>query len=255
MKVVLLGVGNIAHYFASQLNQNSDFQLVQVYGRDAEKTKTFGAQFGIPTVFKLEAVLQEADIFLYAVNDGSIESLAKIINRKTALHIHCAGSQSLSLLENAGENQAIIWPIYSINKEQEFTRTIPLIIDGSSNFAIQTATLLSKEISDMVSTANFEQRKYLHLNAVLVNNFTNHLLTIAEKICEEQQISFELLLPIIKQTTERVQITSPFQSQTGPAKRNDEQTMLAQYNLLNIHPEWQAIYQALSDSIVEMYKK
>jgi hypothetical protein len=67
----------------------------------------------------------------------------------------------------------------------------------------------------------------LHVAAVFVNNFTNHLYTIGNKICEENQVPFDILKPLILETAHKIMTISPNEAQTGPAKRNDITTIEA----------------------------
>ena len=95
----------------------------------------------------------------------------------------------------------------------------------------------------------------MHLTAVLSNNFTNHLFAVSEKLCEEQNLPFSLLLPIIQQTVSRLSNTTAYTQQTGPAKRNDGIVLQNHVNMLEKHPEWQKLYEVLSESIKQMYNK
>jgi hypothetical protein len=86
-----------------------------------------------------------------------------------------------------------------------------------------------------------------------VNNFVNHLYYLGNKICEENNIPFEILHPLIKETSNKLEELSPFNAQTGPAKRNDKQTMEKQLALLP--KKSKEIYTLLSNSILETYGK
>jgi uncharacterized HAD superfamily protein len=78
---------------------------------------------------------------------------------------------------------------------------------------------VAKVISDKVFAINSEQRKALHVAAVFVNNFTNHLYTIGNEICEENQVPFDILKPLILETANKIMTISPNEDRTGKAKR------------------------------------
>ena len=63
---------------------------------------------------------------------------------------------------------------------------------------------LAKTLSKNVYAINSEQRKALHVAAVFVNNFTNHLFTIGKDFCESNQVPFEILQPLIQETVEKL---------------------------------------------------
>jgi Domain of unknown function (DUF2520) len=84
---------------------------------------------------------------------------------------------------------------------------------------------------------------------VFVNNFTNHLYALAEDYCKKEGLSFKELLPLIEETVNRLKSNSPSQSQTGPASRNDSETINKHLLLLEKHPHLQKIYRFMTDSI------
>jgi len=43
----------------------------------------------------------------------------------------------------------------------------------------------------------------LHVAAVYVNNFVNHLYQMGSEICEDHSVPFEILKPLIKETAEK----------------------------------------------------
>ncbi|HTO15137.1 MAG TPA: Rossmann-like and DUF2520 domain-containing protein [Edaphocola sp.] len=253
MKIVILGLGNIAHYFCTQLSDNKEFKIIQAYGRDSQKGIVFQNKFNIPVVHNINDLSLDADIYIFAIKDNAISSLSSQINRENAIAIHCAGSQSLNLLEQTSKRNAIIWPIYSINKQSQYSSKIPLIIDASAPEVEKDVMSLAKAVSENTQIVGFDQRQYLHLNAVLVNNFSNHLFSIAERLSEEHHLDFEILKPIIQQTIQNLNIAKPYEMQTGPAKRHDEITMEKHLELIDNHPEWQNLYKTLSTSIQLMY--
>ena len=62
-------------------------------------------------------------------------------------------------------------------------------------------------------------------------------------------MSFDVMLPLIRETAEKVETIHPREAQTGPAVRGDENVMEAQKALLSNEPEMQQIYDLMSKSI------
>jgi hypothetical protein len=56
------------------------------------------------------------------------------------------------------------------------------------------------------------------------------------------------------ETAAKVQEHLPGDVQTGPALRNDEQTMAAHLQLLSQNPELQEVYELISQLIIKMDK-
>ena len=84
---------------------------------------------------------------------------------------------------------------------------------------------------------------------MFVNNFPNHLYALAENYCKKEGIDFKELLPLIEETVSRLKDISPSNSQTGPAVRNDEETIEKHLSLLHAHPQMKKVYEALTSSI------
>ena len=94
----------------------------------------------------------------------------------------------------------------------------------------------------------------MHVAAVFVNNFTNHLYQIGQEICEENQVSFDILKPLIQETAEKIKTLEPVDAQTGPAKRNDSNTIEAHLEYLT-NENQKNIYKILTQSIQHNGKK
>ena len=98
--------------------------------------------------------------------------------------------------------------------------------------------------------ANDETRRKLHLAAVLINNFPNHLYSLTEEYCLKENISFNMLLPLIKEGAHRVMNASPATIQTGPAIRKDLSTIEKHRSLLKQYPVLLGIYDLFTSSLL-----
>ena len=76
----------------------------------------------------------------------------------------------------------------------------------------------------------------------------NHCYYLAEKILEEEGLDFDIMLPLIKETAEKVETLSPRKAQTGPMVRNDITVMNAQKALLS-DPLMIRLYELMAESI------
>jgi len=250
MRIVFIGSGNIAHFFATRLKAKGH-ELVQVYSPDRLHAAALAGLCAIPHFTdNLAEITTDADVYVLAVTDGALPQVAGRLSYPGKVVIHCAGAVSLDVLQPVSEHRAVIWSLYSVKKENlPEGNQVPLILEASTPEALTTAVAIAGAISGNVLQTDFRQRQLLHLNAVFVNNFTNHLLVIAQRLCEEHSLPFAILHPIISQTLAQAQRVAPSESQTGPALRNDRDTIEKHLALLAAHPEWQKIYADLTASI------
>ena len=72
---------------------------------------------------------------------------------------------------------------------------------------------------------------------------------IAHQILMEHDIDVELLDPILKETFSKITEIGAADSQTGPALRDDTETMQKHLDLLKKHPEWKKLYTFISRDI------
>ncbi len=249
MKFSIAGTGNMAWFLAHRLTM-SGHQCLAVFGRDRVKTEELATSVNSTATSDpsdIKRLPQEAVIL--AVSDHAIGEMATALTSKNTVLIHTSGATEISLLD-ASPAHGVIWPIYSILKQQmPRHREIPCAIAASDPHTLSVVRNLAHGFSDTVFEANDLQRQWLHLAAVIGNNFVNHLMAIDEMICNNQSLPFSVLQPILLQTFSRIQTDPPAILQTGPAARNDEETIGKHLSLLAIRPEWQEVYQAMTASI------
>ncbi|HSN48940.1 MAG TPA: DUF2520 domain-containing protein, partial [Flavobacterium sp.] len=127
-------------------------------------------------------------------------------------------------------------------------------LESENETDFELLRIVAETISKKVYDINSVQRKALHISAVFVNNFVNHLYQIGNEICIENKLPFEVLKPLILETANKVMNLSPREAQTGPAIRNDEQTIAGHLDFL-LDENQKKIYKTLTQSIQNNGKK
>jgi len=250
IKVVILGGGNVAFHLTAHFLKNKDIQIVQVYNRSIAKIEYLKKQTSITN--KLNE-LKEADIYIISVADNAIAAISSQLNFKNKLVVHTSGSVAISELKSTS-NKGVFYPLQSFSKEQNINfLEIPMCIEAETDSNFKLLETLAKSISNNIYPINSEQRKGLHIAAVFVNNFVNHLYQIGNEICIKNEISFRILHPLIKETANKIISLTPLNAQTGPAKRNDTKTIKKHEAMLPLNQ--QEIYTLLTKSIAKTYGK
>jgi predicted short-subunit dehydrogenase-like oxidoreductase (DUF2520 family) len=248
MDIVIIGTGNTATVLGRKLKA-AGHNILQVFGRDSMTASDLAYELGTESTNYWNIVNRDADIYILAVSDIAIEEVIKELNLPGKTIVHTAASVSKNILKNASGHFGVFYPLQSLKKEINHLPETPIIIDASDEATLDELNNLAHSISHHVIEANDEQRLKLHLAAVFCNNFVNHIYALAEDYCKKENIDFKLLLPLIKETAERLEDISPSQSQTGPAIRNDRPTIEKHLALLQNHPQLQKIYSILTESI------
>ena len=248
IKIVLLGAGNLAYHLTNCLLNNKAIQVVQVYNRSLEKINYLKSKTSITNNL---SELKEADIYIIAVSDTAIPDLSSKLNFENKLVVHTSGSVAMEEL-TSNSNKGVFYLLQTFSKEREIDfSTIPVCIEASEKKDLELLETLAKSISNNCFLINSEQRKNLHIAAVFVNNFVNHLYHLGNEICNENKVPFEILQPLIQETSNKIAELSPFEAQTGPAKRNDVKTIEKHKAMLTTNQ--QEIYTLLTKSIYKTY--
>src|SRR5690606_12073926 len=134
--------------------------------------------------------------------------------------VHCSGTARLDVLPHP--RRGVFYPLQSFSPDRDVPwRETPVFITPLDPDIGRVLRALAAQISDHVHNLTDEAKVYLHLAAVMANNFTNHMLVLAKRICQEHQIPFDVLHPLMRETVAKAMALGPAQSQTGPAIRRD----------------------------------
>ncbi|WP_264550879.1 Rossmann-like and DUF2520 domain-containing protein [Flavobacterium sp. N2038] len=251
IRITLIGSGNVAQHLIKVFIKSEAIEIVQVFSRKKEALLPLIDSDKIVTDFK---GLKEADLFIIAVSDNAISEVSSKIPFQNCLVAHTSGTASIDTLD-AKNRRSVFYPLqtFSKNKAIDFS-VIPMCLEAENPVDFDFLEKVAKNISNAVFSINSEQRKALHVAAVFVNNFTNHLYQIGQEICDEHRVPFEVLKPLIQETAEKIKTLDPVDAQTGPAKRNDSNTIEAHLDYLT-NENQKNIYKILTQSIQNNGKK
>ena len=251
MRVVIIGAGNVASVFG-RLISAANHEIIQVYSRSISSAQSLGKELGCSFVDNLEAVDLTADIYILAITDNALQSIQDSLFLGDKLVVHTAGSVSKKVLSNISSQYGVMYPLQSLRKDQSADQSIiPLLIDANKESVLSIIEQFAFTLSSVVSIVGDEKRLCLHLAAVIVNNFTNHLYTLTAEYCKNEEVDFKMLQPIIEQTALRLRANLPADLQTGPAIRNDQSTLDKHIQALSNHPELKTIYLTFTESLLK----
>tara|TARA_B110000977_G_C10985031_1_gene457617 strand:+ start:25 stop:720 length:696 start_codon:yes stop_codon:yes gene_type:complete len=226
ISVLIIGNGNIATHLVKAFLGADTINVTQINSREL-------------------GTIPKATVTILAISDDAIATISSKI--KNSLVVHTSGSFSMVDLKNT-TNKGVFYMLQTFSKEKEMDfSTVPFCLEAENNEDYLILEKVARTIGVKIYSVNSEQRKALHIAAVFVNNFTNHLYTIGNDICEKHQVPFEILQPLIQETSEKIKTLSPKKAQTGPAIRNDKKTIKSHLELLS--KEQQEIYKLITQAI------
>ncbi|MDO9153504.1 MAG: DUF2520 domain-containing protein [Paludibacter sp.] len=255
MKIVMLGAGNVATHLSIVL-QKADVTISQVYSRTEEAAEKLAKELNTSFTNDISAIQTDADIYIYCLKDSVLEAFISKINVPKAIHIHTSGSTDISVFEPYYKKYGVLYPLqtFSNNKAVNFTE-VPVFIEANSQEVEKKIIQLAKLLSPKVYSISSKQRSELHLAAVFACNFTNYFYTLSSEIVEKAGLPFEILIPLITETADKIKYLSPLDAQTGPAVRMDENIISKHLTLLAENQDKKLIYEELSKQIYQKYQK
>lgn len=251
--VNLIGAGKVGFHLAKKLAFSDKIKLMQIYSRSAIDPHKWGfLPHHVECITALNQ-LKKADISVICVSDNAIKSVSGKLAFEQSLVVHTSGNTSM--FEMSSQNRrGVLYPVQSFNFEKEILwENIPLCLECEFSADISVLKTVSEELSKNIHFISEKQRKKLHIAAVFANNFTNHLIHIAQNICNENQIPLTLISTLIEETFYKLKLTSAFNAQSGPALRNDSLTISE--HTASLEGIYKDIYTLITKSIQQTYGK
>jgi predicted short-subunit dehydrogenase-like oxidoreductase (DUF2520 family) len=251
IRLSIIGSGNVAQHLIQAFSKSAEIEIVQVFARNPEPLSHL-----VPITKIISGLneLKPVDAIIIAVTDDAIAGISSQILPQNGLVAHTSGSLAMEALD--GKNRkGVFYPLQTFSKSKEVDfKPVPICLEAENEADLKMLETIAKSISDSVHQVGSAQRKALHVAAVFVSNFTNHMYQIGNEICEENKLPFDILKPLIQETANKILTLSPSEAQTGPAIRKDTQTINAHLNFLTEERQ-KEIYKMLTKSIIDNGKK
>ncbi len=254
-KISFAGAGNVAEALCKEL-YNKGYLIQQIVSQSEKNSSGLveicNAKWSSDLTFP-----DSTEIIFVSVPDQSLKDvLFKIKCKKDTIVAHTAGSFGLDIFPLYFENTGVFYPLQTFSKERKTDfSTVPFFIEASNDFSTRALRSVAESISKSVHFSDTEHRRLLHMAAVFVSNFTNHMFVTGMLISSKAGFPFEILKPLIRETVEKALELGPEKSQTGPAVRYDIDTIERHMDLLSFSPELKNVYGEITKSIISYHKK
>jgi len=259
MTITLIGAGNVGFHLGKRLFKKG-IVVKEVYSRNIDNAAFLANKIKAKAINKISRINPDSDLYIIAVKDDAIglvcEQLSQITGIRDKLVVHTSGAAASTIIGEYFKYYGVFYPLQSFSKSRKVAfSTIPICVDAGRKKDRKVLRKLAKKITKKVANISDQERAILHVAAVIVNNFTNHLFHIGQTITEKEQINFDLLKPLIQETVLKIENFPPLEMQTGPARRNDEKTIKKHLQYLQKFPEYAQLYTLLTKSIQDAYRR
>lgn len=249
--VTIIGSGNIAFHLAKAWHKSEKVMVKRVVGRNEKSLDEFKQYAFVSADF---SAIESTDVCLIAVSDEVISSVSEQIPAGDYLVLHTSGATDIKAISDK-HRRGVFYPLQSFSKNRSICYAeIPLLLEANAGKDRELLIQLAESFSQDYLFLDSEQRLKLHLAGTFVNNFVNYLYQIGFGICKENNLPFELLKPLIRETADKIMDMSPAEAQTGPAKRGDFLTIDKHLTLIQDN-EINDIYNLITHSIRNKYEK
>ncbi len=253
MKVTLIGAGNLATQLGKSLHR-AGVEICQVFSRTEESARTLAGLLDADWLTDVSRLRSDADIYVLSVKDSVLCRLIPEVckGRGDKLFLHTAGSMPMRCFEGQARHYGVFYPMQTFSKNHEVCfADIPVFIEGNTQETEEQIRNFARRLSRRIFSLSSSDRQYLHLAAVWACNFTNYCYGVASKLLGEHGIPFDVMLPLIDETTRKIHKSAPAEAQTGPAVRGDRNVMRRQLALMDGQSDLQELYRLISAGIGE----
>ncbi len=253
-RISFVGAGRVAEAMSRELH-NAGFGIQKIVAETESGSRALAGTYNASWSQDL-SFSDSSDVIIVAVPDDRIkEVLKKISCSEYTAVIHTAGSIGLDIFPAPLKHTGVFYPLQTFSKDRDVVfKDLPFFLEASDSFTSSILKNLAESIGGIIHFVDTEHRRLLHIAAVFVCNFVNHMLTAGKMITSEAGFSFEVLKPLINETISKALEIGPENSQTGPAVRFDMNTIEKHLDLLSFSPELQSIYREVTKSIMSFYK-
>jgi predicted short-subunit dehydrogenase-like oxidoreductase (DUF2520 family) len=255
LTITFIGSGNVADALAREMVRNG-LKINYIISRNKSASSEIARATGSIASHSF-IVPAETDLVIVAVSDNAIrEVLTKLSFTGEPIVVHTSGATDLSVFPKSVKKYGVIYPLQTFTRGRELSLgDVNIFTEASDEKTHETIDKVAQSISMHVHRINSSERKILHLSAVFVSNFVNHMLLAGFETAANGKIDPAVLEPLVRETIAKAFDLGPAKSQTGPASRNDTQTIKKHIELLSFSDDLKNLYRMVSDSIIKHTEK
>lgn len=250
--VYLIGAGNVAWHLGRAFLR-SGVPVGGVWSRHTAHARELARDLDCPVIAALSALPAGPGLALIVVPDQAIGGVAAELLATAGQDLtvaHTSGATRLDVLGEKTGQTGVFYPLQTFTRGHDTPmEQVPFLLHSGEEAVMTQLETYARKLSRHVLRVTDEDRAYVHLAAVMLNNFVHHIGHQALRILADRQLDKHLLQPLLAETTRKLMQYPPGDIQTGPAKRGDLRTIEAHLTMLADYPDLCSLYRHLSQSI------
>ncbi len=257
-KISVIGSGNLAFRLSIALKE-AGHRILSINGRNSSDVSKLYAIVGDKQLVNSPSNIEASDIVIITVPDNAIEKVSIDLKKslehlkKSPVILHCSGSVPLSVLDGWSD-AGVLYPLMTLSKSKAVDfKIVPFFIEYTSTKVRDILINICNSFGSEYKISSEEERLRMHIAAVFISNFVNYLASLSFDISRPNQI---YLMPLAIETIRKAFLSEdPSRVQTGPAARNDIETIKKHLDSLKDRDEHHDVYSILTDFIIKQTNK
>lgn len=234
---------------------------VAVSSSRADVREQLATAFATPAELVDHLAGSEDGVLLLAVPDGVIEAVATSLAAlpqppKRVVHMSGAKSvEALQALRDIGGDVGVLHPMAALQAQTPIPPQTLIAVEATSPSLTSTLQALAEAFDGVVAVRKAGEHVAYHAAAVVAGNLAFALLqqgiTLMAQAGIDEDTARRGLAALLASTAERALQAPLPEAMTGPVARGDVDTVARHLEVLQAHPDIDAVYRALSQTLVQ----
>jgi predicted short-subunit dehydrogenase-like oxidoreductase (DUF2520 family) len=243
--VAMAGAGNVASALAGPLLE-SGYEIKGIWSR-GNSAAVLSREYRV-NVLESPGSSEKPDLWIIAVSDDAISEVDSLIPAEIP-RVHTSGSMPLDALQ--GATRGVFYPLQTFSRGKKAVwKGMPVFTESEDSAFETELALMACRLGAIPQHLDSVSRLRLHLAAVFACNFSNHMYALAADLMDDNQLDFKILLPLIRETAQKLEELHPLEAQTGPAVREDLGVINRHLDLLGENYDLRDLYGSITESII-----
>jgi len=230
----VIGLGKVGKIFTHLFKESLGLKLEHIIDTEED------GNFLDINIEKKIPIKIDSDLIIISTPDDSITSIINLLNesvniKQKAILLHFSGALYIKQ-----QNIISIHPMMSITDYKNDLARLKnhyFTLQSDNTKLIKLFTPIIKKITKNFIIINGEDKKYFHLSAVMINNFSTALVKSSVEVIKnldiKEDIALKILLPLFEDVFINLINNQDIKSSlTGPIIRNDYKTIKKHQELL-----------------------
>ncbi len=247
-----IGAGGVAWSLAQALHKKG-ISIRQIFSRDLDNARKLAALTDAKPVDNPEEIDSESNLYIVSLADHAACDIINLLKpASSSLWVHTSGSLSKEVLSHLSPEYGVLYPLQTFSRglTVDFSE-VPIFVEGSSPVVTERLISLGNLLSVTVNKADADLRMKLHIAGVMSCNFVNHLWDTTDIMLRKNGLSIDVVIPLIRQTLDKISRISPHEAQTGPARRGDLNVITR--HMAALSPDDAILYDMMSKRILKIF--